>query len=72
MRPKETTVELRLRSGETIVPDQFLARASRESGQGVFTTIEADATVSLVIVPWDAVDRMTIRGLKEVPKELAE
>ena len=54
------------------MPDQFLARASRESRQGVFTTVEADATVSLVVVPWDAVDRMTIRGLKEVPKELGE
>jgi DNA-directed RNA polymerase subunit RPC12/RpoP len=72
MRPKGATVELRLRSGETITPDQFLAGASRESGHGVFATVEADATVSLVIVPWDAVDRMTIRGLKEVPQELAE
>ena len=72
MRPKGTAIELRLRSGETIVPDQFLAKASRESRQGVFTTVEADATVSLVIVPWDAIDRMTLRGLKEVPKELAE
>jgi len=72
MRPKGATVELRLRSGETIVPDRFLAGASRESHQGVFATVEADATVSLVIVPWDAIDRMTLRGLKEVPKELAE
>ena len=72
MRPKGTTVELRLRSGETIVPEQFLAAASRESRHGVFATVEADATVSLVVIPWDAVDRMTIRGLSEVPKELAE
>ena len=72
MRPKETTVELRLRSGETITPDQFLAGASRKSGHGVFTTVEADATVSLIVVPWGAVDRVTIRGLKEVPQELAE
>ena len=49
MRPKGATVELRLRSGETITPDQFLASASRESRQGIFTTIEADATVSLVV-----------------------
>jgi hypothetical protein len=72
MRPKGATVELRLRSGETIVPDRFLAKASREGRQGVFTTGEADGTVSLIVVPWDAVDRMTVRGLKEVPKELAE
>ncbi len=72
MRPKGTTVELRLRSGETIVPQQFLAAASRKSRHGVFATVEADATVSLIVIPWDTVDRMTIRGLSEVPKELAE
>ena len=72
MRPQGATVELRLRSGETIVPDQFLARASEESRQGIFTTVEPDKTISLVVVPWDAVDRMAIRGLSEVPKELAK
>jgi DNA-directed RNA polymerase subunit RPC12/RpoP len=72
MRPKGATIELRLRSGETIVPDQFLARPSGESRCGVFTVAEANATVSLVVVPWEAVDRMTIRGLGEVPKELGE
>ena len=72
MRPTGTTVELRLRSGETIVPQQFLAAASRKSRHGVFATVEADATVSLIVIPWDAVDRMSIRGLSEVPKELAE
>ena len=44
----------------------------RKSRHGVFATVEADATVSLIVIPWDAVDRMTIRGLSEVPKELAE
>ncbi|MFZ1936297.1 MAG: hypothetical protein WCB27_02170 [Thermoguttaceae bacterium] len=71
MRPQGATIELRLRSGETIVPDQFLAHASGESGHGVFTTLEPNSTISLVVVPWEAVDRMTVRGLSEVPKELA-
>jgi hypothetical protein len=72
MRPKGATIELRLRSGETVVPDQFLARASGESRYGVFTVAEANSTASLVVVPWETVDRMTIRGLGEVPKELGE
>jgi hypothetical protein len=72
MRPNGTTIELRLRSGETIVPGQFLARASAEGRHGVFTTAEANSTISLVVVPWEAVDRMAIRGLSEVPKGLAE
>jgi len=72
IRPKGATVELRLRSGETFTPDRFLAKASRESRQGVFATSEPGATVSLVVVAWDAVERVTIRGLKELPKELAD
>ena len=72
IRPKVATVELRLRSGETFTPDRFLAKASRESRQGVFATNEPDATVSLVVVPWDAVEQVTIRGLKELPKDLAD
>jgi DNA-directed RNA polymerase subunit RPC12/RpoP len=72
MRPEGATVELRLRSGETIAPDQFLARASEDCGQGVFTTVEPDKTISLLVVPWAAIDRMTLRGLSEVPKEMAE
>jgi hypothetical protein len=72
IRSQGATVELRLRSGETVTPDQFLAKASREGRQGVFATSEPDATVSLVVVPWDAVERVTIGGLKELPKELAD
>ncbi len=70
--PKGTVIEIRLRNGETIAPDRFLARASRENRQGMFTVVEADGSVSLVVVPWDAVDRVTLRGLKEVPAELAD
>lgn len=70
--PKGTVIEIRLRNGETIAPDRFLARASRENRQGMFTVVEADGSVSLIVVPWDAVDRVTLRGLKEVPAELAD
>jgi hypothetical protein len=67
---KGTTIEIRLRSGENFAPERFLAKASRENGQGVFATNEPDATVTLVVIPWHAVDRIAIRGLKELPKEL--
>jgi hypothetical protein len=72
LRPTGAIVEVRLRSGETIVPDQFLARASAESQHGVFTTLDANSTVSLVVVPWEAVDRVSVRGLNEIPKEFVE
>lgn len=72
LRPKDAVVELRLRDGETIVPHQFLEKASRQYHNGVFVVKEADENLSLVIVAWDAVARATVRGLKEVPPEWAE
>lgn len=72
LRPKDATVELRLRDGETIVPHQFLEKASRQNRNGVFVVKEADENFSLVVVAWDAVARATVRGLKEVPQEWAE
>ena len=72
LRPKDAAVELRLRDGETIVPHQFLEKASRQNRNGVFVVKEADENLSLVVVAWDAVARATVRGLKEVPQEWAE
>ncbi len=71
LRPAGATVELRLRDGETIVPDQFLKRLSQESGQAVFAVRDADGRLSIVLAAWDAVARVTVRGLTELPKELA-
>jgi hypothetical protein len=70
IRPKDAKFEIRLGDGETFSPSQFLEKASRDSGQGVFATAEADGTVSLVAVSWDTVERIVVRGLKEVPGEL--
>jgi hypothetical protein len=72
IRPKGTTVELRLRDGEAVAPHQFLKRLSQQSHQGVFAVQETDGSVSLVVVAWDAVARMTVRGLSELPKGLGE
>ncbi len=72
LRSKDATVELRLRDGETIVPHQFLEKASRQNRNGVFVVKEADENLSLVVVAWDAVARATVRGLKEVPPEWDE
>jgi hypothetical protein len=71
LRPQNGTVELRLRDGEIVVPDQFLKRHSQQ-GQAVFTVKEADGSLSLVAIAWDAVAAARVRGLSEVPKELAE
>ena len=70
-RPQGTTVEVRLCNGDSVVPHQFLKKLFRQEA-GVFTVKEADGTLTLTAVAWDAVAQVAIRGLKELPKELAE
>lgn len=72
MRPADATVELRLIDGETIVLHQFLKKLSNQAHQGVFAVSETDGSVSLTAIAWDAVARATLRGLKELPKDLVE
>jgi hypothetical protein len=71
-RPAGSTVELRLRDGTTIAFDQFLEKASQQSGQGVLVVKDADGSLSLVAVAWDAVAQASLRGIAELPKEWAE
>jgi hypothetical protein len=68
----KAALEIGLNNGETIIPDRFLPKASRESGQGVFAMEKSDGTVALTLVAWNAVARVTVRNLKKLPPELAE
>ena len=72
MRPKDAAIKLYLRDGETIVPHEFLKKLSQQTRQALFTTKESDGTISLTAVAWDAVVRVTVRGLKDLPTELAD
>ncbi len=72
MRPKDAAIKLYLRNGESIVPHDFLKRLSQQTHQGLFTAKESDGTISLTAIAWDAVVRVTVRGLKELPKGLAD
>ena len=71
-RPTGATIELRLRDGATVVPHEFLKKLSQQNHQGVFAVKEADGGLSLVAVAWDAVATATLRGLRELPKGLAD
>lgn len=72
LRPRDATIKIYLRNGESLVPHEFLKQSSEQSRQGLFTSKEPDGTITLTAVAWDAVVRVTIRGLKELPKELAD
>ena len=69
---ENASVELRLRDGETIVPEQFLKKASRQNGCGMFVVKDAEGNLALTAVAWDAVARATVRSLQKVPPELAD
>jgi hypothetical protein len=71
-RPTDGVIELRLRDGQTVVPHEFLRKLSQQHHQGVFAVKESDGSLSLVAVAWDAVAMATLRGLRELPKGLAE
>jgi DNA-directed RNA polymerase subunit RPC12/RpoP len=71
-RPAGATLDLRLRDGETIIPQQFLKRQSDENQQGIFVVKEADGSLSIVAVAWDAVARAAVRGLGELPADWTE
>ena len=63
LRPAGATVELRLRDGETILPEQFLKRAIPTEPPGRLCRQGRRRTLSLMAVAWDAVARATVRGL---------
>jgi hypothetical protein len=66
-RPKGTRVEVQLRDGEAVVVEQFVAALSQTS-HGVFGVRAADSTHTLITIPWDAMDRILVLGLLELPK----
>jgi hypothetical protein len=71
-RPTGAIMEIRLRNGETILPDKFLKKASQQSRQGVFTVKDAGGNSAITVIAWDTVDRVTLSGLVELPQEFGE
>jgi hypothetical protein len=72
IRPNGAKIELRLRDGEILLPEQYLKTISHKNHQGVFAVREENGSLSLAVVAWDTVARATLRGLSELPKGLAE
>jgi hypothetical protein len=64
-------VELRLTDGKSIAPDCFSEALSR-GRHGVFAVKEPDGTYTLMVVAWESVARVVVRGVKELPKGMRE
>lgn len=62
------TLEIRLSSGETLIPDHFAAK-SATSTHALLAAVERDSTHTVYLVAWDAVQRVLLRGVKSLPEE---
>ncbi len=62
------TLEIRLVSGETMMPDRFAAK-SAVSSHALLAALERDGTHTVYLVAWDAVQRILLRGVKSLPEE---
>lgn len=66
--PEGARLELRTREGELFCPKQFAAKLC-DSQTLVFSVPTEGNTHTLFVIPWQAVARIEIRGIKELPKD---
>ncbi len=67
----DTPLELVLASGETLRPRQFLKKHS-QSTHGVFVVPQAEGSLAVHAIRWESIEQVRIRGLSEIPRDLAE
>jgi hypothetical protein len=63
-----SSIELHLGDGKLLVPDEF-AKQSPATNYGLFAMREANGSHTLTAVSWDSIERITVRGLAQLPKE---
>ena len=51
---------------------QRFSRALSQPTHGVFSIKDADGTNTLAVVAWEAVERVLIRGVKQLPGDIAD
>lgn len=65
-RGEAVTIEIHLRHGEPLVPDEL---GPSDAGHALFALRESDGSHTLMAVAWSAIDRIVARGLAELPGE---
>ncbi len=69
-KPSGAVVELHFGDGETLVPDYF-AEALSQDDHGVFAVKEPGGTHTLSVLAWDAIVRVMVRGVGQLPAEMS-
>ncbi len=68
---EEAMFEITLEDGHRFVPVAF-SEASLHAPAALFATSAGENNHVVILVPWDKVARVTVRGVKELPKGLFE
>ncbi|HUY91001.1 MAG TPA: hypothetical protein VMV10_19850 [Pirellulales bacterium] len=63
------SLEIHLGDGKVMIPDRYAAPAAHPN-YGVFSVREANGSHTLTAVAWDAIHRVAVRQLQQLPKEL--
>jgi hypothetical protein len=66
-----TSIELHLGDGKMLTPDEF-SRQNPFGSFGLFGNHESNGSHTLTAVSWDSIERITIRGLPQLPEEWFE
>jgi len=69
-REQRSVVELTLKDGQTFTPKWFAAELSVE-GYGVFAVQDEFGRFTITVLPWDAIQRMAVRNLEDIPPQFA-
>jgi hypothetical protein len=68
LRDDKHAVQVHLKDGETIQPDYYAAPSTQQD-QALFAVKNGQGTYMLAVIPWDAVARITVDGVKELPTD---
>lgn len=70
-KTSDTQLSLHLTSGETLSPSHFTKSASQGS-HGLFAAEDSSGRVTLMLVAWDSISRIEVRGVKRLPDWMRE
>ena len=70
-RDEQTVVDLHLPNGETFTP-QFYSPELSQKEFGVFATLDESGQYTVTTLSWSIIQRVSIRNLADIPRELFE
>jgi hypothetical protein len=68
-RRNGATVEVQLSDGKLLTPDRYAPKLSQGS-HAVFVSLGADGRHTLTVVSWEAIHRVTVRGVEDLDESL--